>query len=124
MGWPGWGGVGGAVGTGSGSGSGTAASMVSPPQQLLLLAAAPLAAAHRIVFEPPQLVSAPVQCYDAKQKQLCGYVQNATCKCPGVPMAAGGTDSFYGLDANATTMFGIYGQQGMAGNKLTYTSDG
>jgi hypothetical protein len=51
-------------------------------------------------------------------------VQNATCKCPGYPTAAGGTDGFYGLDANATHMMGLYNQMGIAGNELTFTSDG
>eukprot|EP01043_Picozoa_sp_COSAG02_P027458 COSAG02_NODE_1622_length_11607_cov_6.986097_8_plen_220_part_00 len=75
-------------------------------------------------FSPPLLVSAPVQCYDSTKKQLCGYLQNDTCKCPGYPTAAGGTDGFYGLDSNATRMIGLYNQFGMEGNELTYTSDG
>ena len=80
--------------------------------------------AARPSFSPPPLVSAPVQCYDSTKKQLCGYLQNATCKCPGYPTAAGGTDGFYGLDETATRMIGLYNQFGMGGNELTYTSDG
>ena len=75
-------------------------------------------------FSQPLVVSEPVQCYDGGQKKLCGYVQNATCKCPPYPTAAGGTDGFYGLDANATQMMGLYNQLGNQGNELTFTSDG
>ena len=70
-------------------------------------------------FSAPLLVSAPVQCYDGAQKKLCGYVQNATCKCPGYPTAAGGTDGFYGLDDGAMHMMGLCNQLGMGGNQLT-----
>jgi hypothetical protein len=76
------------------------------------------------VFSPPSLVSNPLQCYDNAQKKLCGYVQNATCTCPAYPTAAGGTDGFYGFDANATRMIGLYNPLGMGGNEMTYTSDG
>ena len=83
-----------------------------------------LVSAANPTFSQPLVVSDPVQCYDGGQKKLCGYVQNATCKCPAYPTAAGGTDGFYGLDANATQMMGLYNQLGNQGNELTFTSDG
>ena len=91
---------------------------------VILIALPALISAGTPTFSQPLVVSDPVQCYDGGQKKLCGYVQNATCKCPGYPMAAGGTDGFYGLDANATQMMGLYKQLGNQGNELTFTSDG
>jgi hypothetical protein len=140
--------------------SAAAACCLQQQQQLLLLLLLllrPLAAVAPITpaFSPPLLVSAPVQCYDAKQSKLwcatcsalrymyvcarepdtctctahyvvvgSGYVQNATCKCPPYPTAAGGVDGFYGMNGNASQMMGLYNQQGMAGNWITYTNNG
>jgi hypothetical protein len=36
-----------------------------------------------------------------------------------MPKAAGGTDGFYGLDANATFMMGVYDWHGMDGDDIT-----
>ena len=41
----------------------------------LFTATATTANAVMPTFSPPLLVSAPVQCYDAAQKKLCGYLQ-------------------------------------------------
>lgn len=101
--------------------------------RLLLLLCPPLSAVALITpsFSPPLLVSAPVQCYDGKLDKLCGFnasiaeqVANESCKCPPYPTAAGGTDGFYGMNANASQMMGLYNQQGMQGNWITWTNNG
>jgi hypothetical protein len=81
---------------------------------------APLLPSVSLSFSSPRIVSPPVQCYDASQKQPCGYRQNSTCRCPELPAAA---DSFYGLSANATHMLGVYSEREQGITEITYTSD-
>ena len=75
----------------------------------------------KLSFSPPQVVSAPIECYDAAQKRPCGYLQSGSCRCPELPAAA---DSFYGLDANASHMMGVYNEHVKGTTELTYTTDG
>eukprot|EP01047_Picozoa_sp_COSAG01_P051237 COSAG01_NODE_5262_length_4376_cov_8.338321_1_plen_335_part_00 len=80
------------------------------------------AAVTTLSFSPPQVVSAPVECFDASQNfRRCGYVQNSTCKCPELPAAA---DSFYALDPNARRMMGVYNEQNKGVLDITYTANG
>lgn len=72
-------------------------------------------------FSSPRVVSAPLECYDASQRRPCGYRQNSSCSCPEVPAAA---DSFFGLDANASHMMGVYNEHDEGVTELTYTADG
>ena len=97
--------------------------MAAAAVALLLRIPAVVTASATLVFSPPAVVSAPVPCATAAGVG-CGFVQNASCKCPTFPLAAGGVDGFYGLDATATRMMGVYDSHGLAGNRLTYTSDG
>ena len=95
---------------------------------LLLLAQAALLTAQAVgavtlSFSPPQVISAPVECFDASQNRRCGYVQTsvATCKCPELPAAA---DSFYAFDSNASRMMGVYSERNKGVVDITYTGDG
>jgi hypothetical protein len=86
-----------------------------------MLLTAHSASAVTLSFSPPQVVSAPIECFDASQNRRCGYLQNSTCQCPELPAAA---DSFYALDSNASRMMGVYSERNKGIVEITYTANG